>query len=200
MNMKLLSVTAAVVFMSCVSPVSAGQVTLYDNLGATTAGGIGLTDIPFQSFSTEKYAVSSLEVIVYLTGVSDFGDFTVTLTSDKSGAPNPTPIDFQANSVFDLPGDYFSFFNDALNPDTRYWIVVGGPTSAQWAYATDSSGIGVAGQPWGVSSGSNASGPFQMEVLATVPEASTWAMMLVGLAGLSYAGRWARRNAAELRA
>jgi hypothetical protein len=60
MNMKLLGAAGAAVFLSWVAPAPAGIVTLYDNLGATTAGGIGLTDIPSQSFSTGKYAVTSL--------------------------------------------------------------------------------------------------------------------------------------------
>jgi hypothetical protein len=129
-----------------------------------------------------------LQLNVLLTGVADFSDFTVTLTSDKSGAPNSTYVDYQPAFVSSLPSLYFFFFNDVLRADTRYWIVVSGPTSAQWAYASNSSGVGVAGELWGVSSGSNDSGPLQMQILASIPEPSTWAMMLLGFAGLPHAG------------
>jgi PEP-CTERM motif-containing protein len=188
MNMKLVGAAGAAVFMNWVSPAPAGIVTLYDNLGATTSGGIGLPDIPFQSFSTGKYAVTSLQLNVFLTGVADFSDFTVALTSDKSGAPNPAYIDYQIDSISSLPRLYFFFFNDPLSADTRYWIVVGGPTSAQWAYASNFSGGGVAGELWGVSSGSDSGGPLQMQVLASVPEPSACVMMLLGFAGLGFAG------------
>jgi hypothetical protein len=187
MNIKLLGAAGTAVFMSWVSPAPAGIVTLYDNLGAPTAGEIGLPDIPFQSFSTGKYAVTSLQLNVLLTGAADLSDFTVTLTSDKSGTPNPTYIDYQLDSISSLPRLYFFFFNDVLSADTRYWIVVGGPTSAQWAYASNSSGVGVAGELWGVSSSSDSGGPFQMQVLASVPEPSACVMMLLGFAGLAYA-------------
>ena len=57
---------------------------------------------------------------MYLTGVSDFGDFTVTLTSDKSGAPNPTYIDYQANAVFKLPAERIGRVLKAQNDKQWY--------------------------------------------------------------------------------
>jgi hypothetical protein len=183
-NSKVLIAIGAGVFLSWfTSSASAGFVTIYDNLAETTADGVGLTQIPAQSFSTGKRSVTSLEVLTLLTGFSDLGDFTVTLTSDLFGKPDPNYIDYQLNSVLNLPGAYPAFFNDVLSADTRYWIVVGGPTSAEWAYATNTSGVGVQGQPW---TGA-ATGPYQMQVIVSAPELSTWALMLVGFAGLGFA-------------
>jgi hypothetical protein len=52
----------------------------------------------------------------------------------------------------------------------------------------------VSGQYWGLSSVINSNvcygGPFQMQITGdvTVPEPSTWVMMLLGFTGLSFAG------------
>jgi PEP-CTERM motif len=96
---------------------------------------------------------------------------------------------------------YDQFAGVELNPDSLYWIEVKvhGQSVIEWGMTHDVSGPGVAGNylAWfGTDDGfflNNGVQPFpsdqalQMEVLAT-PEPSTWAMMLVGFAGLGFAG------------
>jgi PEP-CTERM motif len=105
------------------------------------------------------------------------------------------------------------FASIALQPNSFYWIDlnISGPMtldgpSVGWGTTADNSGPGV-------SEGYNSSNPtdffffpnnrdggeeaFQMEV-ASVPEPSTWAMMLMGFAGIGFSGyRRARGTRAE---
>jgi hypothetical protein len=97
-----------------------------------------------------------------------------------------------------------------LNPNSLYWIevrVTGDPV-VEWGLTHDLSGPGVKGNylAWdGTDDGffrNNGVQPFafdqalQMEVNAT-PEPSTWAMMLVGFAGLGFAGYRSTRRGAK---
>jgi hypothetical protein len=115
-----------------------------------------------------------------------------------------------------LTVEHFSqFASIALQPNSFYWIdlnlsgpmTIDGP-SVGWGTTDDNAGPGV-------SEGYNSSNPtdftffpnnrdggeeaFQMEV-ASVPEPSTWGMMLIGFAGLGYAGYRAQRKPAALAA
>ena len=95
----------------------------------------------------------------------------------------------------------------ALAANTRYWIGLldNGQSNIAWTHAPDASGTGVAGEFWANSPGgvltvnanSDAATPFQMLVGATtisVSELSTWAMMLLGFAGLGWLARLRRRK------
>jgi hypothetical protein len=106
---------------------------------------------------------------------------------------------------------YDQFAGVELNPNSLYWIEVrvDGHSVVEWGLTPDLSGPDVAGNylAWdGTDDGffrNKGVQPFafdqalQMEVLAATPEPSTWAMMLVGFAGLGFAGyRSTRRSAA----
>ena len=106
---------------------------------------------------------------------------------------------------------YDQFAGVELDPNSLYWIEVkvDGQSVIEWGMTHDVSGPGVAGNylAWfGTDDGfflNNGVQPFasdqalQMEVLAATPEPSTWAMMLVGFAGLGFAGyRSTRKSAA----
>jgi hypothetical protein len=106
---------------------------------------------------------------------------------------------------------YDQFAGVELDPDSLYWIEVrvDGHSVIEWGMTQDVSGPGVAGNylAWfDTDDGfflNNGVQPFasdqalQMEVLAATPEASTWAMMLIGFAGLGVAGyRSTRKSAA----
>lgn len=110
---------------------------------------------------------------------------------------------------------YDQFAGVELNPNSLYWIEVrvDGQSVIEWGTTHDVSGLGVAANylAWfGTDDGfflNEGVQPFasdqalQMEVLAATPEPSTWALMLVGFAGLGFAGyRSTRRAALGLRA
>jgi hypothetical protein len=98
---------------------------------------------------------------------------------------------------------YDQFASVVLNPNSLYWIEVrvNSESEVQWGITSDVSGPGVASNylAWfNTDDGfflNKGIDPFpfdnalQMEVSATAaPEPSTWAMMLLGFAGLGYAG------------
>jgi hypothetical protein len=73
-----------------------------------------------------------------------------------------------------------------------------------WVHVTDASGTGVAGEFWANSPGgmltvnanSDSAPPYEMIVSGTtitVPEPSTWVMLMLGFAGLGFAGYRASR-------
>lgn len=96
---------------------------------------------------------------------------------------------------------YDQFAGVELNPNSLYWIEVrvDGGSVIEWGMTHDVSGLGVAGNylAWfGTDDGfflNKGVQPFafdqalQMQVLAAAPESSTWAMMLLGFAGLGFA-------------
>jgi hypothetical protein len=106
---------------------------------------------------------------------------------------------------------YDQFAGVELKPNSLYWIEVkvDGQSVIEWGMTHDVSGPGVTGNylAWfDTDDGfflNNGVQPFasdqalQMEILAAAPEPSTWAMMLVGFAGLGFARyRSTRRSAA----
>jgi len=116
------------------------------------------------------------------SGVPGFGDSEISfpLLYDSQGNEN---IVFAAPGVeSNYPGTIIitccaTGFYDGINPP----IFTGGTTTLDW--------------PLGVYDGSY--GKFVVALAPSAPEISTWAMMLVGFGGLSFAVR--RRRAGELR-
>jgi hypothetical protein len=108
---------------------------------------------------------------------------------------------------------YDQFAGVELNPNSLYWIEVKGEGDSviKWGLTHDMSGRGVAGDylAWyGTDDGfflNNGVQPFafdqalRMEV-DPVPEPSTWAMTLLGFAGLGFAGYRSTGRGAGLRA
>jgi hypothetical protein len=194
---------AAAVCASVLAPYGAhaGVASIYDNLGAASNGVMNAEQILFDSFSTGAQTFTLFEVSLLLQAANpaDGDDFTVSLVSDNHGAPAGSTIDFvqgfDANLSTTLSDQIFLFNNDVLNPDTRYWIVLGGPGTVQWSQSSDTSGPGVTGEFWGHGLAVNANaccgGPFQMRITGTessVPEASTWVLTALGFASLGFLG------------
>ena len=105
---------------------------------------------------------------------------------------------------------YDQFADVALNPNSLYWIEVSAHSASdesviEWGTTADISGPGVASNysAWSLTDDgfflNKGIDPFpfdnalQMEVNA-VPEPSTWAMMLLGFAGLGLASRQRSRK------
>jgi hypothetical protein len=86
---------------------------------------------------------------------------------------------------------YAPFSNVPLAANTRYWIELSTSNgSLEWSYSQVNNGIGVANEYnfyAGSVSANAAFTPYQMSVGSAVPERSSWAMMLLGLAGLGFA-------------
>ena len=138
------------------------------------------------------------------------GNIIITLMADAGGTTQPGAFigvigqlnDSQLTATFK---DY-TFNLDTSTPlrlhaNTRYWVQIqkgaAGDTSAQWAYGTDNSGIGVANEFFANNTGSyaNQDGPYMMAASTVVPEPSAIIMAGLGVLGLG-AGRLARRRKA----
>jgi hypothetical protein len=185
----------------------AGPVFLYDNLSSPVTGGDPAATFPvglgplFASFSNTDGArtLTELELNLSATDPSDGQTFTVSVWSDKSTAPNTELWSTTENdSVLSTMPTVEDFSTDvSLNAHTRYWVGVSSADgSAIFSSATVFTGIGVADEFYINSNGevpNNPNGPYVMRVVAT-PEPSTWAMMLLGFAGLGYAGFRARKR------
>jgi hypothetical protein len=219
-------------FVLCVSllatAANAGSLTLYDNLGQTTAGTIGIAASnggPLaDSFSTGATSVFLTDVQLPFR-VEYFGSnppgppgsFNVSLLSDNMTNPGTvlttigTVTDESilnafggALGVIDLPVASFT-----LAANTRYWIELTDanpnmPTVSFWAFANGNGGTGVAGEFFFFAGlvFPNTEGPFQMKVTAftsAVPEPST--AILAGVSAVGFiAYGWSRHRRAQRQA
>jgi hypothetical protein len=138
---------------------------------------------------------------------------------------NGFPVDFQGQVIksvtFPVAGlaavpqveRFDQFASVQLNPNSLYWIEVrvNGDAVVEWGITADVSGTGVASNylAWDFTDNgfflNRGVGPFpfnnglQMQIVA-VPESSTWAMMLLGFAGLGYANYRASQRSASTHA
>jgi hypothetical protein len=128
------------------------------------------------------------------------------LESSVSGGPGSILATLtQVGSIPTTPGLVSFNYSGAplaLVLGTQYWLVAVQPTSGTedvWSYSTTDTGtsfvnsLGSATGPWEVFATNYSIGAIQVD---GVPEPSTWAMMLLGFAGLGFAGYRASRRAA----
>jgi hypothetical protein len=189
------------------------------------ADGLMLAD----SFSTGDVALTLTKITLKLTLVGQ-PDFTkikpivVEIYTDNGKPGLGEVVQPQIGRVTEMDvkddGPYITLtpnLNDIkLAANTRYWVVLTDITPAEngkqtisWSWSTDITGTGVANEYYIDTTGLYANndtlfGPFQMQVVAqTVAEPSTWAMMLLGFAGLGIvaysAGRESERPARTVR-
>jgi hypothetical protein len=165
-----------------------------DTYTVSLDGGIPLSDLSF----------SPIKGLNYLDGSSvDF----------QSPVIESVTLPVTGLSATNTVEHYDQFAGVALNPNSLYWIEVRseGDSVLKWGLTHDLSGRGVAGNylAWfGTDNGffrNNGVPPcafdqaLRMEIDA-VPEPSTWAMMLLGFAGLGVAGYRSTGRRAGLRA
>jgi hypothetical protein len=161
-----------------------------DTYTVSLDGGVPLSDLSFDSISGLNYVNGS--------SVDFQGPVIKSVTLPVTSLPAAWTVE-----------RYDQFAGVVLSPNSLYWIevTVNSQSEVEWGITADVSGAGVASNylAWFYTDDgfflNKGIDPFpfdnalQMEVDA-VPEPSTWAMMLLGFAGLGYAGY---RRARELR-
>ncbi len=175
------------------SVTSTKAISVYDNLGAVSsgvdsAGGFGPLYDSFTSAESVQ-AVTDLQLALY--GQGGIGTTTVGLFSDSSTVPGAfiaTLATINDTTISAGTNDYtLSLLTEpVLAASTRYWIgLLDTSYSTEWSWSLDVSGTGVSGEYFANQSGvaSNRSfGPYQMALsTSSVPEASSWAMVAMGM-------------------
>jgi len=191
----------AALALATFTPITANATYLYNNIGVASGGTASASTSDHgplgNSFSTgpSPFTLNLVDVVVLADDPGDGGSFTVSLLSDSSIHPGTTiSTDTFADSLLSTSLSTLSapFSSIALAPDTRYWIELSTSTgSLEWAYAAANNGVGVANEYnfyAGSVSPNSSFTPYQMSIGSAVPEASTWALMLAGFAGLGLVG------------
>jgi hypothetical protein len=193
-------------------PTMCQAAVIYDNLAQASAGydGVGtggLVEGPlYDSFSTgtgSGFLLTGVQLLLSKSGGSS-GTTSIGIYNNDAGTSPPSPGSLFATigtvSDSSLSGAA-SVWNVSLGSPlslaagTRYWVGLSTSNNAstQWWYAASDTGTGVADEFFSNSTGSfvNANDrPYQMSVSVTaVPEPSTCASLLAGLACGSYALR-----------
>jgi hypothetical protein len=151
--------------------------------------------------------LTSVDLLVLATSPSDGGSFTVSLLNDSSTSPgSPIATDTFADSLLSTSLSVLAapFPDISLLANTRYWIELSTSNgSLEWSFTSMNDGIGVANEYnfyAGSVSANAAFTPYQMSIGSAAPEPSTWAMVLVGFAGVGFVGYRASRRSAPVTA
>jgi hypothetical protein len=192
--------------LSLAGSATAGPVTLYDNLGATTDGQDGVKPAALgplaNSFSTSNTAVTLTDVKVKLVIVgqpNQTGVIEVSLQSDNGGPGVGGAIQMLGimpdTDVGNTPKDFdlTGFTPVALAANKRYWIEIEDNNSGSnisWCWSRHITGTGVANEFFSDKNGVTANnntlfGPYQMLVAGRtgVPEPPNVLLALAGLIG-----------------
>src|SRR3984957_5623117 len=206
-------------------PAARGGVctTLRQHHGEFPGAGVRPRRRPRSALRLLHTGASSVDMVELLISLSNggvpTGSFTINLYADSSTKPGALLATFGTfnDDVFGIATGFDLLGASvpqtlALAANTRYWIGLldNGQSNIAWSHAPDASGTGGAGEFWANSPGgvltvnanSDAATPFQMLVDGTtisVPEPSTWAMVLLGFAGLGFVS-YRRTQRAKLQA
>jgi hypothetical protein len=158
--------------------------------GVSNANGLGQSVAI--SFSSPN-ATTITEVDAYIGMFhSSSGSITLGIMADASGKPSGSFLDSALVTLSETNPVVLSSLNWSINAGTTYWLtaMATNQTSAVWNQSTDFGPV--------AHTTSNATGPWltaaripqpQVEIfagVAAVPEPSTWAMMLLGFAGVGF--------------
>jgi len=191
---------AVVAAMFLGQAATAAPIALYDSInGSTSAGGEGANNATWlaNQFNTDS-ASYDLNSVVLNFSAAPLGTIAVDIYSDASGTPSTNLGTLTNPGSFGAGSNTFTASGiPTLASASSFWVVLKGigASTANWLYtgdtpagvgsSTNTNASGNGGASWaGLSSGS----PYMMTVNATpvaVPEPSTWAM---GLAGLAFTG------------
>lgn len=194
------SAALAVYLLGLVLLSPARSETVMGNLGSDGSGSLtGITtDVSgttwlAQGFNSGSSPFLVLNSITVGTRVNPATNVTLRLYSDSGGLPG-TLLTSSSSAVTNITTKYsFDFGAYSLAPNTTYWAVLGGETGVVWAVATDgvpteqnSSGYSYVDCAFTDNSGSSwVLDEFDREAaisVEAVPEPSTYAMLLAGLA------------------
>lgn len=143
--------------------------------------------LPFSSAGNTVIA----DVTAFIGGGS--GQITLGIMADAAGLPSGTFINSSTVTVGSSPIT-LSGLDWSISGGTTYWLVAVGSAGSDLAWNFSGNGpfaysqtLGAAGGTW-----SGYTGGLPEATISSVPEASTWIMMLAGFAGLGFVGY--RRN------
>lgn len=184
-QMKLLVLGA----MATVAMPTHAQTVLFDNLSNLTdnTGLISSTGWQAQKFVTggSTYSLASISLLMSRDGNSSLP--VLEIYTDNSGVPGTSvhALTTTDPSGASLALNTFSSTGFALAANSSYWAVLrSGDASStfNWAFTLDPVNVGIGGSTaWGDSSDLGVTwtvsltDPYQMQVLAAVPEPSAWA-------------------------
>jgi hypothetical protein len=182
---------------------SVGSVTFSD-ISVTTTGSVTLTD--FKPFTLGNE--SGLELVYTASSTSSAAPADVTWTYDASDAPG-TLDDAFASLTGTVTGGGHATLGEQLDstttpPTTVASISLTAPNTSQTVtFAPISTVFVTKDQDDFVAAGTTGSSETSVLVNAfsqttAIPEPSTWAMMLLGFAGLGYAGFRTRRTSVSI--
>ena len=190
------------VLMVCTGLVLAcslrADVTLYNSTGQATSGSDPIQSFGplYDSFSTGVNAgvLSKVQLLLSGDNISP-GSIAVGLYGDNSTTPGSLITDLGTVSDSSLTAAVSLFdvalgANPTLSAGTRYWLGLSGTTTGNWAWTTDTSGIGVDGEYFSNMTGvhpNNPDGGYQMMdvEVSGVPEPSTISLLAIMLASIA---------------
>ena len=197
--------SALMVLLFNCTGAGAGGVLLYDNLSSPVTG-FDPTGPLYASFSNSSTArtLTEIDLNIFPMNPLDNGQFSVSVYADNSTHPGAllwsTTMNDSILSATPTVEDFLTTLS--LNADSRYWVGLDAtiPGALGLSSATITSGIGVANEFY-INTANilepNSAGPYVMRVVGT-PEPGTWAMMLLGFAGLGFVGYRRARAAHDL--
>jgi hypothetical protein len=199
---KLLGLVAGLTLFSLAPPASATVIVDTTEGSSFSAGGYSIQNnggigesvaLGFVSMSAQ--IITDITAYIGVFSVSS-GTVDIGIMADTAGVPSGT---FLYDSEVVLSSSHpivLSSLNWSLSSGTSYWLAVVGvvdPTNGFWNLSSQiapvglTSSIGPANGPWFTANVNVPKALISGDIsIAAVPEPSTWAMMILGFAGLGF--------------
>jgi hypothetical protein len=201
MNMRSIVVVASVALFSA-TPVSAE--VILDTIGSQNFAANSGIFVANSSLETQSLAISFSssvgatisEIDAYIGTLTLIASTTHSVTlgimANSAGAPSGTFIDSSVVSLSSTSPIVLGSLDWKISAGTTYWLaaVATSGTFAIWNAGPDIAPVAVthtiSGGKWTTQDGGDAPAASITASVASVPEPSTWAMMLLGFAGVSF--------------